>query len=760
MTNTGLDNSTGHGNDQIAVINSNSGTTGEQALFQGNFTVGDDASITVQNTGTASGANTNGGLNVAGMNLGQLVFGDSTAPGAGAFLAGKGLNISVSNSGTDSENGIGGDAVADVSANQLTFYEPAAMGSNASITITNSGNYSGDSSTTFTNVGSVGGSQFETSSNFRAGDGFHLQVENTAVDSGTGAGDNFIGDVITGQQVNLGGSATFGNNATFLITNEGTSSDNSTTPSQAGSLMGYGKQLLVSGAFQAGNDFSLTMTNAGHSNGTGPGGFVGFFNNNTADNTASQAQFNNSFTVGDDAAITAQNTGTASGNKTGSGPIAGVLAGGQIFFLQGFVAGNGLNMSVTNSGTDSDTGVGGDSVGIIGLNQLHLGATAVMGNNATIAVSNSGVNSSTSTSNNVGYINGDQLLVADTFTAGQNLQLSVSNTASNTGNVSNSFGTVNASAEFQQAVSIGAGSLISASNSGTVNGSQLIFDQGFTVSSGKATIEATNTGAVAGNGITILGNGVGGNADIVLHNASLYVDTAGAFTIGGLSGDSTSTAQSSHDLIINTDATTIDTFAGVIQDFAATVSTLTKTGAGTQILSGANTYTGLTTVAGGMLILPGSVAGDVTVDSGATFSTGNTAGTSTVAGNLVNHGTVSVGIARTLSLGSLDTAPVDGTLAFAAGNTSGSLTTGHIDTTTTAADFSHQAISVNYSGGLLNATPSLIATGTGAAVAPAAAVADGSFLYDFSVAAGTGGTNNNLYLAAAMQPLAGLASSK
>ena len=60
---------------------------------------------------------------------------------------------------------------------------------------------------------------------------------------------------------------------------------------------------------------------------------------------------------------------------------------------------------------------------------------------------------------------------------------------------------------------------------------------------------------------------------------------------------------------------------GNIGNHADGTRTLTKTGAGTLILTGNNTYTGLTTVAGGTLIVDSGakVAGAVTVNSGATL---------------------------------------------------------------------------------------------------------------------------------------------
>src|SRR5262249_29990743 len=71
-------------------------------------------------------------------------------------------------------------------------------------------------------------------------------------------------------------------------------------------------------------------------------------------------------------------------------------------------------------------------------------------------------------------------------------------------------------------------------------------------------------------------------------------------------------------------------FDGLIRDggfLHATGGSLTKVGAGTFSLNGAETYTGGTTVDGGALAVNGSILGNATVDSGATLQ-----GTGTIAG--------------------------------------------------------------------------------------------------------------------------------
>lgn len=74
------------------------------------------------------------------------------------------------------------------------------------------------------------------------------------------------------------------------------------------------------------------------------------------------------------------------------------------------------------------------------------------------------------------------------------------------------------------------------------------------------------------------------------------------------------------------------TFSGVIQDGPG-VTGLTKVGTGTFTLTGANTYTGLTTISGGTLQIgsgaTGSIVGDIVNNSALTF---NRSGTLTYGG--------------------------------------------------------------------------------------------------------------------------------
>jgi fibronectin-binding autotransporter adhesin len=86
----------------------------------------------------------------------------------------------------------------------------------------------------------------------------------------------------------------------------------------------------------------------------------------------------------------------------------------------------------------------------------------------------------------------------------------------------------------------------------------------------------------------------------------------GTLNVGGLSGDGLITTTSSGSSVLTTtSAATADTsFVGVIQNGSGTMG-LTKAGAGTLTLASANTYTGVTTLNGGTLVVPTLANGGV-----------------------------------------------------------------------------------------------------------------------------------------------------
>jgi len=160
-----------------------------------------------------------------------------------------------------------------------------------------------------------------------------------------------------------------------------------------------------------------------------------------------------------------------------------------------------------------------------------------------------------------------------------------------------------------------------------------------------------NTGTVALNNASALGNSI------------MDTDGAGTFTtnqttlkMGGLKGNGDLvdkiTAGFSAVTAITLNSTATNTYSGVIADGSAARS-LTKQGTGTQILSGANTYSGATNVTGGTLLVNGNqsaATGTVTVASGATLGGNGTLGGATTVTGILSPGNGNIG---TLTTGSL-----------------------------------------------------------------------------------------------------------
>jgi len=148
---------------------------------------------------------------------------------------------------------------------------------------------------------------------------------------------------------------------------------------------------------------------------------------------------------------------------------------------------------------------------------------------------------------------------------------------------------------------------------------------------------------------TLTLGGLAGNKDL----ASVFTTTSGGYT--GL----TALTLKSGDGLLNS-------YSGRIAD-GATGMTLTKTGAGTQALSGANTYSGLTTINEGTLTVAGSITSSSVVNGGL-LNVNGTAG-----GVIVNTGG-SLG-------GSGNVGAISGSGTVGPGNSPGILTALSVDPT-------------------------------------------------------------------------------
>jgi autotransporter-associated beta strand protein len=129
-----------------------------------------------------------------------------------------------------------------------------------------------------------------------------------------------------------------------------------------------------------------------------------------------------------------------------------------------------------------------------------------------------------------------------------------------------------------------------------------------------------NTVINSGGTLRAITASVGDAVDVTINTGGIY-DFRASDTIGGISGTGVITKGSSGaaTLTVNSNNETT-TFAGVIQNGLGTV-TLAKNGTGTLTLTGANTYTGSTTLLRGAIVLDFSAAGAPTSNILAATST-------------------------------------------------------------------------------------------------------------------------------------------
>ncbi len=190
-----------------------------------------------------------------------------------------------------------------------------------------------------------------------------------------------------------------------------------------------------------------------------------------------------------------------------------------------------------------------------------------------------------------------------------------------------------------------------------------------TVSNGQLDLaKSAGVTAIAGNlGISNASTIVTlSNNEQIANTSAVSIFTSSTFrmsgfsdTIGSLSGSSSfvenGTISTTSTLTVS-GASGSSTYSGTLQNGSAGVLAFAKTGDGTQILSGTNTYTGTTAISGGKLYINGvqsTATGAVSVASSATLGgTGTVGGATTIsAGGIHTSGTSVTSATPTATLG-------------------------------------------------------------------------------------------------------------
>ena len=192
-------------------------------------------------------------------------------------------------------------------------------------------------------------------------------------------------------------------------------------------------------------------------------------------------------------------------------------------------------------------------------------------------------------------------------------------------------------------------------------GSSIITNNGTTSFNADTTAGSSTITTGSGGHVFFFNASTGGNAQFITNAGGIFDMsglTAAGMTAGSIAGAGSYVLGAKNLAVGSNNLSTA--VSGVISGAGGS---LTKVGTGTLTLSNTNTYTGATTVNGGMLVVDGSTALSslTTVNTGATLAGSGTVGNTAIAG-----GTLAPGSAGGSAFGPLT---VQGSLSFTAAST-------------------------------------------------------------------------------------------
>ena len=514
-----------------------------------------------------------GSLQVAGNeNLGYAGTGTFTQSG-GTHNVGQQLYVGYEGSGAYSLSGSGYLSVnATFSSGGNTYYGEEYLGSYGTGTFTQSG---GTNSSPFLSVGGGGGSPAGSGTYSLSGNGY------LSVNQANGITQENVGDAGTGLFLQTGGT----NSCGFLYVGNQAGSSGAYNLSGSGYLTASGTYSTYYSEEDVGSSGKGTFTQSGGTNSC-PFLSIGHFAGSSGTYSLSgngylsvnQANGNTQENVGD--------SGTGLFLQTGGTVSCGDLALGNGSSGIGSYSLTGGYLAVANN----------ENVGWLGTGTF----TQSGGINTIGGALNLGANTGSSGTYN---LNGG-LLVLSSLSPNQSPGLAAFYFGG---------GTLQASGPFSTALAItlgtsGGATFDTAGYAVTLAG-PLSGSGGLTkVDSGTLTLAASNS---YGGGTTINGGilqvasaGALGNGGLAINAGLLDLNSfsIGVLSLGGTAGaisDLSNSGAGTTTLSVNQSATT--TFGGAIQDGPQKLLALNKSGTGTLVLAGSSTYSGGTTINGGIL---------------------------------------------------------------------------------------------------------------------------------------------------------------